>query len=192
MISAAGAMGRLLLHTCCGPCSTFVARWFAQAGYEVIGFFYNPNIHPYEEYQKRKAAAESWAEAVGVTLITSTAYDPENWIVAVGADIAERCTACYRLRLVPAARKARELKCVAFSTTLLISPYQQHDNIRTVGEQVSEESGVPFLYRDFRPDFRQTYQLSRSLDLYRQNYCGCILSDQDRVARLAAKRKSVN
>ena len=183
----AKSKGRLLLHTCCGPCSTFVARWFAEAGYEVTGFFYNPNIHPYEEYQRRKAAAEAWAEASGVPLITDTDYDPENWIVSVGSDISSRCTACYRLRLIPAARKARELNCVAFSTTLLISPYQQHDNIRLVGEQVALESGVDFLYRDFRPDFRQTYQLSRSLDLYRQNYCGCILSDLERATRLAAK-----
>ena len=178
---------QVLLHTCCGPCSTFVAQWFQGEGFTVIGYFYNPNIQPHDEYLLRKRAAEKWAHAAGVELIIDTPYDPASWVVAVGAHMAERCTQCYRLRLIPAATKAQELGCVAFSTTLLISPYQQHDNIRLVGEEVAAQTGVPFFYRDFRPDFRSTYALSRDLELYRQNYCGCILSDLERAARVARK-----
>ena len=184
--------GSLLLHTCCGPCSTLVARGFVDAGYSVTGLFYNPNIHPYDEYHRRREAAESWANAAGVPLITDTGYEPEGWIVAVGGNVAERCAQCYRLRLNRTARKALELGHNSFSTTLLISPHQQHEVIRRVGDEVAKDTGLSFIYRDFRPDFKKTYQLSRDLGLYRQSYCGCILSDRERAERQAVRHKNVN
>ena len=163
MSTVYSAHGSLLLHTCCGPCSTYVARWFADAGYQVTGFFYNPNIHPTEEYHKRRLAVAAWSEASGVPLVADAVYDPDAWSAAVGQNMAQRCAACYRLRLLSVARQASERGYDAFSTTLLISPHQQHEAIRRVGGEAAEKYRVPFIYRDFRPDFRQTFQLSRDL-----------------------------
>jgi len=179
---------RILLHTCCGPCSTFVAQELRTLGHEVTGYFINSNIHPYDEYLRRLEHAQKWAQAAGVPLLVEKSYDVPAWINEVSKNAANRCEGCYRVRLLPTALKAHDESFDAFSTTLLISPYQQHDVIRQVGEQVSKVAGVPFIYDDFRPGFKETYELSRQFELYRQNYCGCVISQYERMQ--AKKQKS--
>ena len=180
---------RILLHTCCGPCSTYVAKSLLERGHEVTGYFYNPNIHPYAEYQKRKENAEKWAKAAGVPLISDTQYDVAAWMGEVNQDLSRRCEGCYRARLVPAAEVAKQHTCDAFTTTLLISPYQQHQVIREVGEQVAQDKHISFYYEDFRQHFKETYGLSREYDLYRQHYCGCVFSEYERAQERALKAK---
>lgn len=179
---------RILLHTCCGPCSTYVAQELREKGHDVIGYFNNPNVHPYSEYLKRLENAQKWAESVQVPLIVESGYDVAAWLKNVGDTAHNRCEGCYKTRLIPTAAKAKAEGFDAFTTTLLISPYQQHDVIRQVGEEVSKASSIPFLYQDFRPHFRETYGLSRQYELYRQNYCGCVLSEYERAQE--KKKKS--
>ena len=180
---------RILLHTCCGPCSTYVAQALHEKGYEVTGYFYNPNIHPYTEYLKRKEHAEKWAQAAGVPLVVDNGYDIAAWMGEVNKDLSNRCQGCYRSRLEPAAQLAKHQHFDAFTTTLLISPYQQHDKIRKVGEQVADDKQVAFYYEDFRPHFKETYGLSREYDLYRQHYCGCVFSEYERAQEREQKGK---
>ncbi|MDP3488487.1 MAG: epoxyqueuosine reductase QueH [Bacillota bacterium] len=180
---------RILLHTCCGPCSTYVAKALHESGHDVTGYFYNPNIHPYTEYLKRKENAEKWAQAAGVPLLVDSGYDVAAWMGEVYKDLPNRCEGCYRSRLDPAAKIAKQQSFDAFTTTLLISPYQQHEKIRQVGEEVAEAMHIPFFYEDFRPHFNETYGLSREYDLYRQHYCGCVFSEYERAQEREQKAK---
>ena len=177
------AQKRLLLHTCCGPCSTYVATALLDEDFAVTGYFLNPNIQPFAEHERRREAAEQWSREAGVPLLVEEGYRLEQWMTAVAADIINRCEMCYGVRLLPTAQNAREKGFEYFSTTLLISPYQKHEQVQEVGEAAAAATGVSFLYKDFRPWFRQTHDLSRKLNLYRQNYCGCIFSDYERAQR---------
>ena len=157
-------MSKILLHACCAPCTTFTNKWLTLHGFEVSGFFYNPNIRPPEEYDKRLKTMEQYAAAVGLKVL----YEPND----VQTEM-DNCENCCRVRLRKTAQLAKELGCDFFSTTLLISPYQDHELLKTVGEQVSAELGVAFFYHDFREGFRESQQVARELKLYRQKYCGC-------------------
>lgn len=174
---------RILLHTCCGPCATYVAQHLRDEGHAVTGFFYNPNIHPYEEYLRRLEAARTWAESVGVPLLLDDSYDAPAWIKEVASSLPDRCRACYHLRMVKTAERAKAAGYDAFSTTLLISPYQKHAELVAVAEAVALHVGIPFYYRDFRPHFNATFAPARALGLYRQHNCGCLLSAYERQTR---------
>ncbi len=170
----------ILLHICCGPCATYVTQYLSTEGHGVSGYFYNPNIHPYGEYARRLDAAHVWASSAGVSLRHEDMGDPTEWITEVAASLSNRCWACYRLRLLKTALLAKDEAYDAFSTTLLISPYQKHAEIVAAAQAVAREVGVPFYYQDFRPHFRETFAPARKLGLYRQNYCGCLLSDYEK------------
>lgn len=157
-------MSKLLLHACCGPCTAYVNQWLAENSFEVKGFFYNPNIRPREEYKQRLLTMEEYAAAVGLKVI----YEPNDLETAPG-----QCRDCYRARLKKTAQKARELGFDRFSTTLLISPYQKHDLLKQMGEEIGLATGVAFYYHDFRPGFRQGQAMAKAMGLYRQKYCGC-------------------
>ncbi|MCR4400683.1 MAG: epoxyqueuosine reductase QueH [Syntrophomonadaceae bacterium] len=180
---------RVLLHICCGPCATYPVPRLREAGHEVRGFFFNPNIHPYQEYQQRRRSVEVMAEALDLPLVVDGPYEPEGYFRAVVFREAQRCLACYSLRLERAAAVARRGKFEAFSTTLLVSPFQHHELVRAVGESVGARYGLPFLYEDFRPGFRETVTRSRELGLYRQQYCGCLFSEHERFAGGRARRE---
>lgn len=170
---------KLLLHMCCGPCSTYPIQELLKENFEIQGFYYNPNIHPIEEHTRRK---ENVAKLSSITTIPVTYDDDfrqEEWEGM--KDIGEaRCHRCYSLRLEKAAKYAAENGFQAFTTTLLVSPYQKHDLIKELGDYYAKEYGVEFAYRDFRPGFRQGQQMARDMELYRQKYCGCILSLNDK------------
>jgi predicted adenine nucleotide alpha hydrolase (AANH) superfamily ATPase len=147
---------------------------------EVTGYFFNPNIHPYTEWRARRETLAGFAEAAGLPVIFDDEYLLEEFIRGVVNREAERCAFCYTMRLHRTAVTARENNFDAFSTTLLVSPYQKHGLIREIGQSVAGEAGVKFLYRDFRPGYREATALSKELGMYRQKYCGCIYSEKER------------
>lgn len=167
--------GRLALHTCCAPCATYVNRFFQNEGFTVVNVFYNPNIHPIDEYERRRVTLENYIAQVGGELCTPFPYNPREFF-ALSPDLAKRCRLCYGLRLRRVAEWAKQWKFSAFSTTLTISPYQDVPGILEVGEQIGKEIGIPFLGVDLRSGFSESVRMAKELHLYRQKYCGCIMS----------------
>lgn len=173
----------LLMHTCCAPCSVMCIKSLQSEGLSPTAYWYNPNIHPYTEYRMRRNTLIEYANSIDLPLITDGAYGLRDFLAAVYPDIDHRCPVCYQTRLFQTARYAAQNGFDAFTTTLLISPYQNHELLRQTGEQAARECGVAFLYRDFRPLFRQGQEEARALSLYMQKYCGCIFSEEDRYRR---------
>ena len=171
---------RILLHICCGPCALYPLRTLRAAGHDVTGLFYNPNIHPYQEYTRRRDAALDMARQEQMALVMQDDYDLEGFLANVAAEPAKRCSYCYASRLRATAQVAAQEGFDAFSAALLYSRYQKHDEIRQLGEQIGREFGVAFHYEDFRPGWQEGIRLSKELGLYRQQYCGCIYSEKDR------------
>lgn len=148
----------------------------------MIGYFYNPNIHPYTEYIKRKEALEEFSRLSDLKVIYDEKYDLSKFLQTIAYRETRRCLVCYEMRLSQAAHIARKGKFDYFTTTLLVSKYQKHNLIAEVGKAVGEKYGVPFLYQDFREGFSRGVEMSKSMGLYRQQYCGCIYSELERYA----------
>jgi len=177
-------MASLLLHTCCAPCATYCVEHWKQAGQEVTAFWYNPNIHPFTEHRRRLESVQSFARASNLPLIISEDYDIIRYFRAVAGHERERCGDCFRIRLSMTALIARLKGYDAFTTTLLISPYQDHELLKKIGEEIAEKEGVDFLYADLRPGFRESHRMSKELDLYHQKYCGCLYSEWERFGKV--------
>jgi predicted adenine nucleotide alpha hydrolase (AANH) superfamily ATPase len=145
-------------------------------------FFYNPNIHPYQEYQRRLEGLRQLAEIRGLPVIVESGYELEEFLgqIAANPKFGVRCETCYRVRLEKTARKAKELGFDTFSSTLLISPYQNRELLCKIGGELAREYGLTFMDEDFRPGFRQSQAMAKEYGLYRQGYCGCIYSEKDR------------
>jgi predicted adenine nucleotide alpha hydrolase (AANH) superfamily ATPase len=171
---------KVLLHMCCGPCSIAPIKYLRDKSIDFIGYFYNPNIHPYKEFQRRLETLQDYAVRENLALIIDDEYVLEDFLRQVVYKETERCRQCYEIRLRASARKAKEIGCEAFTTTLLVSPYQNHALIKTVGEQIAKEEEIPFYYADYRPGWYEAVQESRVQEMYRQPYCGCIYSEKDR------------
>ena len=176
-----------LMHICCAPCANRPIDALHQEGIAVTGFWFNPNIHPYTEYQARKRTLEDYSREIGMKLIIGGSYDLRTFICSVAGNIDGRCAYCYRMRMEETARYAAENGYDSFTTSLLVSPYQKHDAIAAIARQMGEQYGVEFLYRDFRPLFQAGQEFARAHGFYMQKYCGCIFSEEDRS--MAAKRK---
>ena len=177
-----------LLHICCAPCSIACVESLREEGRALTGFWYNPNIHPYTEYRSRKTTLVDYAGTIGLPLAMQDEYGLRPFVRAVCGDLDHRCGYCYRCRLEAAARYAAENGFSAFTTTLLISPYQDHDLLCEVGAAAGAAYGVEFLPRDFRPRFREGQQKARDLGLYMQKYCGCVFSEEERYRKNARKK----
>ncbi|MDR3569932.1 MAG: epoxyqueuosine reductase QueH [Syntrophobacteraceae bacterium] len=175
-------MARILLHMCCGPCSIFPLSALRAENLAVHGFFYNPHIQPYQEFEKRLQTLRSFAESQELPLIVRTDYDPETFFRQVAFREANRCVYCYSLRLEAAARLAKKSRFDAFTTTLLYSKRQKHDLIVSIAEQAASKHGIDFLYRDFRAGWREGQLGAQKLGMYRQQYCGCIYSEMERFS----------
>jgi epoxyqueuosine reductase len=171
---------RLLLHLCCGPCASGAIPWWRRETDQLVGFFYNPNIHPLLEYRRRLTGARDVCELTGTELVVDEAYDPAAWFGSVLGAETSRCRACIGQRLRRAAIEALARGCDAFSTSLSISPWQDHEAIRAEGERAGAEHGVEFLYRDLRPVYDESRRASREWGIYRQKYCGCLVSEWER------------
>ncbi len=173
---------RILTHICCAPCFTYPHKRLEEEGHEVTGFFYNPNIHPYQEYNSRKEALEKYVELRAAKVIFKDDYDIENYLRGA-LDAEDRCRFCYTLRLSETAKTAVRLGFDAFTTTLLISPYQKHDMLAEVGKKIADENGVRFYYEDFRVGYGESREIAKALELYMQKYCGCIFSEKERYLK---------
>lgn len=171
---------KMLLHTCCAPCSIHPVDVLRSGGMDVTGYFFNPNIHPYTEFLKRKETLEKYAAEIGMPVIFEPGYNLEEFLRGAVYKESERCRVCYAMRLDQAARKAKAGGFDCFSTTLLVSPYQKHELIREIGRAAGDKHGVTFHYADFRPGYREAAAQSRKLGMYRQQYCGCIYSEKER------------
>ncbi len=169
---------KLLLHICCGPCSLYVIDdlkvRYPEA--EITGYFYNPNIHPYDELIRRKAGAVRACEYKKIPLLVKEAYDLSSWKCFDGT-VSARCIMCYRRRFEETARYASEHGYSHFTSTLFVSPYQNHEAMNREARAAAQKYGVAFLENsDFRQGFREGQNQARNLGLYRQKYCGCIHS----------------
>lgn len=174
---------RVLLHTCCGPCALYPLAALRSEGIDVTGFFYNHNIHPYQEFVKRRDTAQQMADQEGMPLIVRDEYRLEEFLANVAAEPGKRCGYCYSSRLDAVAAAAKEGGFDAFTSSLFYSRYQNHDLMRKKAEEAAEKQGIPFLYRDFRPGWQEGIRCSKESGLYRQQYCGCIYSEKERYCR---------
>jgi len=171
---------RLLLHTCCAPCAVHPILEAKKENFAATGFYYNPNIHPPSEYERRKKETENFFSSENTPLILS-GYDTHEFFKKVGSGVASsRCPECWRARLEKSVSFAKENGFDAFTTTLLGSPYQDHGAIKEICARISKEKGVAFFYNDYRRGFTGAHRIARQKGMYCQNYCGCVFSMTER------------
>jgi predicted adenine nucleotide alpha hydrolase (AANH) superfamily ATPase len=173
-------MKKVLIHICCAHCAAYTIEHWQREGYETAGFWYNPNIHPYNEHQQRLESMKQLASQKNIPLIIAEGYDMPEYFRRVAGHEEERCRYCFELRLTKTAETAREQGYDTFTTTLLISPHQKHELIKDVGEKEAWGKGVVFLYADLRKRYSESRHITKPLDLYRQQYCGCVYSEWER------------
>lgn len=173
---------KLLLHSCCGPCSSYVLEYLSKY-FEITLYYYNPNIYPPEEYEKRLINQEKVVEKTGWATLMPSKYDHGEFLTAVKGLETEpeggaRCTECFKIRLLKTAKAARNGGFDYFATTLSVSPHKNAALLGELGEKIGEEYGVKHLPSDFkkREGYKRSIELSKELDLYRQDYCGCEFS----------------
>jgi hypothetical protein len=171
---------KILLHTCCANCVLYPLKELRKSGFEVTSFFYNHNIHPYQEYLKRKDTLLQLAPRKNLQVICPERYDLIEFLRNVVFKEDERCSYCYRSRLQATVEEAKRGGYDYFSTTLLYSKFQKHDIIITTGKSLEKEHGIEFYYQDFRKGWEEGARESKELNLYRQQYCGCIYSEMER------------
>jgi len=148
----------------------------------ITGFFYNPNIHPPSEYKRRRDTLCETALKIGFKVVIPE-YRMKDYFKRIFSkeDAPERCSICWEMRLSETASFAKTNGFDAFTTTLLISPYQDHEKIKRIGEEIANKNGIAFYYQDFRSGFRDGQEQAKRENLYRQKYCGCVFSELERV-----------
>lgn len=182
-IKESGSRPKLLLHACCAPCSSYVLEYLAEY-FDITVFFYNPNIFPEQEYRHRVEELKRLvSEMCPQVNILEGRYDPQEFFdMAKGLENeperGERCHKCYRLRLNEAAAAARKGNFDYFTTTLSISPLKDSAVLNAIGREISEKTGIPYLFSDFKKNggYKRSIELSAQYCLYRQDYCGCVYS----------------
>lgn len=175
---------KLLMHTCCAPCSVYCIDALREEGIEPTLYWYNPNIHPYMEYKIRRDNLKKYSEMINVRAIFNDEYGLDEFCKNVINDLENRCSNyCYKVRLEQTVRYAKENGFDAFTSTLFVSPYQKHDELKQICEELAERYDINFVYRDFRIGFRQGQVKARELGLYMQKYCGCIFSEEERYIK---------
>ncbi len=179
----------LLLHLCCAPCLLHPEKVLTSEGILFSTYFYNPNIHPYKEFRKRLDGVISYTDQQNIPLIIDRDYGLRDFLRAVVFKENKRCPVCYQLRLEKTMKVAEEQGFGSFSTTLLYSKYQNHALIRKQGETLSDNHTVSFIYRDFRDGWQQGIEESLALGMYRQPYCGCVYSEQERYDNRYKKKQ---
>ena len=174
---------KTLLHICCAPCANQCVKSLREENIEVTGFWYNPNIHPFTEYRARRNCLREYAQSVELPLIEQDQYALRPFVRAVAEDIVHRCVKCYEMRLFETARVAKEQGFDSFTSSLFISPYQNHQLMKDVAMRAAETYGVEFLYRDFRDLFKAGQAYAREHEFYMQKYCGCVFSEEERYLK---------
>ena len=191
-----GQVPKLLLHSCCAPCSSYCLELLSQY-FEVTVFYYNPNIYPPEEYTMRVAEQDRFIQnfpAKHTISFVEGTYDTERfYAMAKGMEQlkegGERCFACYELRLKESAEYAKANDFDFFTTTLSISPLKNAEKLNEIGKKLEEEYGIQYLYSDFKKQngYKRSTEISNEYDMYRQYYCGCVYSKKQRDDEIAAK-----
>ncbi len=171
---------KILIHICCAPCAIYPVTLLRNQNFEVMGFFYRHNIHPYTECEKRQQALEEYARQIDLRVVYQEGYDLEGFLQKVVFREDSRCFVCYHDRLMATAHIARRGHFDFFTSTLLYSKFQKHEMIKSIGESVGKTLGVPFYYHDFREGWKEGIETSKRLGMYRQQYCGCIYSEKER------------
>ncbi|MFN3406147.1 MAG: epoxyqueuosine reductase QueH [Caldimicrobium sp.] len=182
----------LLLHICCGPCVLYPLEALKNKHILVKGFFYNPNIHPYQEFQLRLEALKKVSQVEGLEIVWDEKYGLNAFLEEVFfiREKPKRCERCYYLRLKKTAELATQLRASAFSTTLLYSPFQQHQLIKEIAEDLSYRYKIEFYYEDWREGYYLGKEKALQLGIYRQKYCGCIFSEEERFSPCFKSKKN--
>jgi epoxyqueuosine reductase len=170
----------ILLHVCCAHCTAYTVEYLRKEGYEVTAFWYNPNIHPFTEHQYRLEAIKSLSIEMQFPLVSDDNYDMIKYFQVIVGHETDRCRHCFNLRLSRTVLRAKRDGFTEFTTTLLISPHQKHELIKEVGEAAAQ--GLDFLYVDLRKRYSDSRHITKPLNLYRQQYCGCIYSEWERYS----------
>lgn len=172
---------KLLMHTCCAPCSIYCISYLREHNIEPVVYWYNPNIHPYKEYEARKNCLKEYTKSIEVKAIFEDEYGLKDFCKNTINDLENRCTNyCYKVRLEKTVQYAKQNGYDTFTTTLFVSPYQKHEQLKKICEELAQKYDINFLYIDFRPGFRQGQAKARELGLYMQKYCGCVFSEEMR------------
>lgn len=182
-------MKKVLIHCCCGPCSVSCIEPLRQEGIEPVAFWYNPNIHPFKEYEARRDCFIDYVSSLEVQYIVKEDYGLREFVNKVSGDIENRCRYCYEKRLYETAKFACENGFEAFTSTLFASLYQDHELMLNAARKYAQEFGIEFYYKDFRPAFREGNQKAREMGMYMQKYCGCIFSEEERYKKQIEKAK---
>lgn len=194
-----GSIRKLLVHMCCGPCSVYPIKDRLNGVAEVWGFFHNPNIHPLSEFRKRLEAVKTLAAHLSINVIYDETYRPVEFIKGMKASLElggedvkfppkdKRCSYCYSTRLEETARAAKANGFDSFTSSLLYSKYQNHEEIKAFGIDLAEKYGILFYYEDYREGWQKGIDGSKEIGLYRQKYCGCAYSKIERYSKKKAK-----
>lgn len=202
-LKSRGERPTLLVHACCGPCNTQVLNSLAEA-FAITVLFYNPNIHPRKEYEKRRDTQADFIQAFNArhghdVVFVEGDYNPRAFFTATQGlgdepEKGKRCEVCYELRLREAKQFASELKCDYYTTSLTVSPYKNTEAVNRIGDELDEEqqTSAQFLHADFKKKngFRSSIALAKEYELYRQNYCGCIYSYTSRFGGMGKLAKA--
>jgi epoxyqueuosine reductase len=183
---------KVLMHICCSNCAIYPAQTLIDRGIDIKGFWFNPNIHPYTEYWSRLNALKKFEGLKGLNIEYDESYGLVDFLRNVVNHEGTRCEYCYGVRLERTAARAKELEADAFTTSLLVSPYQNFDIIREVGRLMQEKYSVEFLFEDFRSGFKEGRRKAAEFGLYRQKYCGCIYSEMERYQKKESEDKDRN
>jgi len=173
---------KLLIHACCAPCLTYTYEHFKKIADKISVYWFNPNIHPFKEYENRLHAIVKYQDKVEADIIYNDNYDLEKFLECA-LKTEPRCEYCYRLRLAKTVETAQKNGFDAFTTTLTLSPYQDHSLIKKIGDQESDRYDVRFIYEDLTDGFYKSNDMADKMGLYKQGYCGCIFSERDRYEK---------
>lgn len=197
---AANEQPKLLIHSCCAPCSSYVLEYLSKY-FAITIYYYNPNIYPEEEYHRRVEEQQLLIQSMSLAtkvIFVEGEYKPELYYNTVKSfeeelEGGERCLQCYELRLKEAAKVAQEGKYDYFTTTLSISPHKNSVKLNEIGEKVGKKYGVPFLPSDFKKKngYKRSIELSKEYGLYRQDYCGCVFSKRERENYMKTRGETV-
>ena len=174
---------KLLLHICCAPCSAACIKVLRKENIDIVGYWYNPNIHPFKEYDNRLKALKEYSKMINLNVIYDDFYGLDEFVKNTVNIIDNRCGYCYLSRMERVVKYAHDNGYDAFSSTLFISPYQKHDLLKSICENLSKKYNIQFLYRDFRPYYELGREMFRETGLYMQKYCGCIFSERERYKK---------
>jgi hypothetical protein len=182
---------RMLLHICCAPCATYTVQRLRDLAFEVTGLWYNPNVHPFSEHERRRETLAGYAARIDLPMLWEAGYDLVDFMQRIHQHETDgtRCKRCYHMRLEQTAAVAAREQFDAFTTTLLISPYQDQETIRLLGTKAGQEHDVPFFFENFRRGWADHYQMVRDYSLYSQRYCGCLYSEWEALDENAATRR---